>query len=94
MLVPFTEMSKTGREAGLGGWSQAFSIVPCPGMTKNVLVFASRHIALFFYLSQMCMCFHWLCLLLWLFLVIPVRPEHSSDRYSFLTDVTFLSLQL
>lgn len=81
-------MSKTGK-AGLEGWSRAFSIVQRPG-TAGVLVFAGRHIALFFCLSHICVCFHRLCLLLWLFLVIPVRPEHSSNCSSFLTDVTFL----
>lgn len=69
----------------------AFSIVPRPGTTRSVLVFAGRHIALFFCLSHICVCFHRLCLLLWLFLVIPVRPEHSSNCFLFLTDVTFLS---
>lgn len=78
MLVPFTEMSKTGTEAGLGGWSWAFSIVPHPGMgQRTVLVFASRHTALFFYLSQICV----FPLALLVALVVSGDSSQTSPRF-------------
>lgn len=52
---------------------------PTPRLgTKKALVFANSHIGLFLYLSQVCVCFHWLFLLLRLCLVIPIRPNMVS----------------
>ena len=49
-------------------------------------VFANSHIGSFLYLSQVCVCFHWLFLLLRLCLVIPIRPNMVSITLLFFSD--------
>lgn len=68
---------------------------PRHGTKNRSGVCQQAHCFVFLFKSNLkILCFHWPCLLLLLFLVIPVRPHHGSDRSSFLTDVAFLSQQL